>query len=317
MAMLEIKGLNKSFGGIQAVQDCSFQVEEGAIASLIGPNGAGKTTVFNLVTGLLSIDSGEVWFEGRKLNGLQPHQITRMGISRTFQITRDLQELTVLENMVVQSQVRGFWDMFGTSMLIEEENRAVIAANIAQIRAWEYAVVAAVQPAIADQHHLAFDALAVTGRRDLGRCGRQGIQARPDIREGPDALLQRPMDELDCAGIQACPAKLRESILHFASRGVMNIEGMGDALVNQLADKGMVKTVADIYDLTEEKLLTLERMGKKSAQNVLASIESTKHRFLSRLVYGLGIWYIFGPILGVRFPMGPLTNWAYQHGLML
>jgi len=125
MAMLEIKGLNKSFGGIHAVQDCSFQVEEGAIASLIGPNGAGKTTVFNLITGLLSIDSGEIWFDGKKLNGLQPHQITRMGLSRTFQITRDLQEMTVLENMVVQSQVRGFWDMFGTSMLIEEENRAM------------------------------------------------------------------------------------------------------------------------------------------------------------------------------------------------
>lgn len=125
MAMLDIKGLNKSFGGIQAVQDCSFQVQEGAIVSLIGPNGAGKTTVFNLVTGLLSIDSGEVCFEGKKLNGLQPHQITRMGISRTFQITRDLQELTVLENMVVPSQVRGFWDMFGTSMLLEEENRAM------------------------------------------------------------------------------------------------------------------------------------------------------------------------------------------------
>jgi neutral amino acid transport system ATP-binding protein len=125
MALLEIKGLNKSFGGIQAVEDCTFTVEAGAIASLIGPNGAGKTTVFNLVTGLLSGDSGEIWFDGKKLNGLQPHQITRLGISRTFQITRDLQELTVLENMVIQSQIKGFWDMFGTSMLKEEEDRAM------------------------------------------------------------------------------------------------------------------------------------------------------------------------------------------------
>jgi neutral amino acid transport system ATP-binding protein len=125
MALLEIKGLNKNFGGIQAVQDCTFAVEEGAIVSLIGPNGAGKTTVFNLVTGLLSSDSGEIWFDGKKLNGLQPHQITRLGISRTFQITRDLQELTVLENMVVQSQIKDFWDMFGISMLKEEEDRAM------------------------------------------------------------------------------------------------------------------------------------------------------------------------------------------------
>ena len=66
-----------------------------------------------------------------------------------------------------------------------------------------------------------------------------------------------------------CPAKLRETIRHFASRGVMNIEGMGDALVNQLVETGMVKNVADIYNLTEEKLLKLERMGKKSAENIL------------------------------------------------
>jgi neutral amino acid transport system ATP-binding protein len=125
MALLEINHLTRNFGGIQAVQDCSFVVEEGSIASLIGPNGAGKTTVFNLVTGLLSIDSGDVFFAGKKLNGLQPHQITRMGISRTFQITRDLQELTVLENMIVQSQVKGFWDMFGIGMLREEEERAM------------------------------------------------------------------------------------------------------------------------------------------------------------------------------------------------
>src|SRR4051812_25181868 len=87
----------------------------------------------------------------------------------------------------------------------------------------------------------------------------------------------------------ACPAKLRESILHFASRGVMNIEGMGESLVNQLADRGLVKNVADIFDLTEEKLLSLERMGKKSAQNVLDEIEAAKQLPLERVIFGLGI----------------------------
>jgi len=86
-----------------------------------------------------------------------------------------------------------------------------------------------------------------------------------------------------------CPAKLRESIRHFASRGVMNIEGMGDALVNQLVDAGLVKSVADIYDLTEEQLLKLERMGKKSAQNVLGEIQNSKKLPLERVIYGLGI----------------------------
>jgi DNA ligase (NAD+) len=89
-----------------------------------------------------------------------------------------------------------------------------------------------------------------------------------------------------------CPAKLRESILHFASRGVMNIEGMGDALVNQLADKKLVRTVADIYQLNLDKLLTLERMGKKSAQNVLDEIEASKKLPLERVIYGLGIRFV-------------------------
>ena len=89
-----------------------------------------------------------------------------------------------------------------------------------------------------------------------------------------------------------CPAKLRESIRHFASRGVMNIEGMGDALVNQLVEQGLVKNVADIYSLTEEQLLGLERMGKKSAQNVLREIEQSKRLPLERVIYGLGIRFV-------------------------
>jgi DNA ligase (NAD+) len=89
-----------------------------------------------------------------------------------------------------------------------------------------------------------------------------------------------------------CPAKLRESIRHFASRGVMNIEGMGDALVNQLVEKGLVRNVADIYKLSETDLLTLERMGKKSAQNVLREIEQSKKLPLERVIYGLGIRFV-------------------------
>ena len=89
-----------------------------------------------------------------------------------------------------------------------------------------------------------------------------------------------------------CPAKLRETILHFASRGVMNIEGMGDALVNQLTDRKLVKNVADIYKLTKKDLLSLERMGEKSAQNVLDEIEASKKLPLERVIYGLGIRFV-------------------------
>ena len=91
---------------------------------------------------------------------------------------------------------------------------------------------------------------------------------------------------------QKCPAKLRESILHFASRGVMNIDGMGDALVNQLTDRGIVKDVADIYKLTKAQLLSLERMGDKSAENVLREIDNSKKLPLERVIYGLGIRFV-------------------------
>jgi DNA ligase (NAD+) len=100
----------------------------------------------------------------------------------------------------------------------------------------------------------------------------------------------RSEGEVDYRCVNAnCPAKLRETILHFASRGVMNIEGMGDALVNQLTDRGLVKNVADIYKLTKADLLSLERMGDKSAQNVLDEIEASKKLPLERVIYGLGI----------------------------
>ena len=89
-----------------------------------------------------------------------------------------------------------------------------------------------------------------------------------------------------------CPAKFRETILHFASRGVMNIDGMGDALVNQLTDRGLVKNVADIYKITKADLLQLERMGDKSAQNVLNEIEASKKLPLQRVIYGLGIRFV-------------------------
>ena len=89
-----------------------------------------------------------------------------------------------------------------------------------------------------------------------------------------------------------CPAKLRETILHFASRGVMNIEGMGDALVNQLTEAGLVKNVADIYQLTKGDLLKLERMGDKSAENILREIEASKKLPLERVIFGLGIRFV-------------------------
>jgi DNA ligase (NAD+) len=89
-----------------------------------------------------------------------------------------------------------------------------------------------------------------------------------------------------------CPARLKESVLHFASRGVMNIDGMGDALVDQLVDRGIVRSVADIYNLTAEELVKLERMGKKSAANVIRNIENSKANPLPRVLSALGIRFV-------------------------
>jgi DNA ligase (NAD+) len=103
----------------------------------------------------------------------------------------------------------------------------------------------------------------------------------------------RTEGEVDYRCVNAnCPAKLLGTILHFASRGVMNIDGMGEALVNQLIERGLVKNVADIYDLTKKDLLSLERFADKSAQNILDEIENSKLLPLERVIYGLGIRFV-------------------------
>ena len=98
--LLEVKGLAKHFGGIKAVDMCSFSVPQGSITALIGPNGAGKTTAFNLIHGTMPPTAGEVWFDGRRIDGLPPYRRAHLGIGRTFQITRLFREMTVLENVV-------------------------------------------------------------------------------------------------------------------------------------------------------------------------------------------------------------------------
>jgi branched-chain amino acid transport system ATP-binding protein len=99
--ILRLDDVAKTFGGLRAVNGCTFTVAEGSITALIGPNGAGKTTVFNLVTGLLRPDRGDIRFRGRAIGGLPAHRIARAGLSRTFQIPRELERLTVLENVLL------------------------------------------------------------------------------------------------------------------------------------------------------------------------------------------------------------------------
>jgi branched-chain amino acid transport system ATP-binding protein len=106
MAILEIKHVSKFFGGLAANSDVSFDVAEGTISGLIGPNGAGKTTLFNCITGYYAPSKGEVIFNGRRMNGLHPDKVCKLGMVRTWQKVRPLTNLSVLDNVVVGALCR-------------------------------------------------------------------------------------------------------------------------------------------------------------------------------------------------------------------
>ncbi|MGE5188507.1 MAG: ABC transporter ATP-binding protein, partial [Gemmatimonadota bacterium] len=148
MTLLSIRGVSKRFGGLHAVDDVSFDVGRGAIKALIGPNGAGKTTLFNLVSGSMAPDAGEITFDGAPIQGLAPHRVAARGVSRTFQHIRLFPKMTVLENVMmgrhlhsragfvagmlnlpstwaeerrIREKSRGILDMLGISGLAAEE----------------------------------------------------------------------------------------------------------------------------------------------------------------------------------------------------
>jgi branched-chain amino acid transport system ATP-binding protein len=106
MNLLEVAGLSKRFGGLQAVHDLSMALASGEVVGLIGPNGAGKTTAFNLLSGFLRPDTGDIRFNGQSLVGLKPHTICQAGLARTFQIVRPFPHLTVLDNVKVGALAR-------------------------------------------------------------------------------------------------------------------------------------------------------------------------------------------------------------------
>jgi len=125
--MLKIKDLNKSFGGLKAVNNVNLEVDKGSITGLIGPNGAGKTTLFNTIAGLYAPDNGDVYLEEKNIAGLKPHELFSMGVLRTFQIAHEFASLTVLENlMMVPGNQRGekvIYALFGDKAVKKEEER--------------------------------------------------------------------------------------------------------------------------------------------------------------------------------------------------
>ena len=143
--LLELRGVSKRFGGLQAVSDLSTTVAPRTIHGVIGPNGAGKSTVFNLVTGVLPLSSGEIRFKGERVSGLRPSQVCRRGIARTFQASTLFPESTVLENVLVGSQIHattGFVPTLVRSAAYRDRERALRARADDLLRALRLADVA-------------------------------------------------------------------------------------------------------------------------------------------------------------------------------
>lgn len=124
--LLSANGLNKSFGGLKAVNNATLEVNQGSITGLIGPNGAGKTTLFNLISNFIRPDSGRVIFDGEPVESLQPHQIAQMGMIRTFQVARVLSRLSVMENMLLAAQKQtgeNFWNVWFRAHQVKQEEK--------------------------------------------------------------------------------------------------------------------------------------------------------------------------------------------------
>lgn len=144
--MLEIDHVTKSFGGLLAVDDISFQLKDTGITGLVGPNGSGKTTLFHLITGFYMLDRGEIYFNGKRIDGMAPHVISRMGLVRTFQQTRVLPFLSALENLMAASPEQNGERLFsvffqpGRVKLEERKNRdeAIQILELLKLKPFEH-----------------------------------------------------------------------------------------------------------------------------------------------------------------------------------
>lgn len=179
MPILEGQGVTKYFGGLAAVSNVDFHIDQGAIVGLIGPNGAGKTTLFNLISAALPLSSGEIRFKGQKLNGLKPHQICRMGVSRTFQETKVFANMPVLQNVLVGA-------FFGMPTRISSADAAREAAQALEF--------------------VGLSAMSATSVNDLTLANQKRVEVARALATKPELLL---LDEL-MAGLN--PAEVSEAM---------------------------------------------------------------------------------------------------------
>jgi len=179
MPILEGQGVTKYFGGLAAVSNVDFHVDQGEIVGLIGPNGAGKTTLFNLISGTLPLTSGEIRFKGQKLNGLKPHRICKMGIARTFQETKVFTNMPALQNVLVGA-------FFGTPSRVSGADAAREAAQAVEF--------------------VGLSAMSATPIQDLTLVNQKRVEVARALATKPDLLL---LDEL-MAGLN--PTEVSEAM---------------------------------------------------------------------------------------------------------
>ena len=157
MAFLEVKNLDKNFGGLAAVSDSNFDVKEGEILGLIGPNGAGKTTIFNLITGFLKPDNGAIIFKGEEIQGLEPHEICKKGVARTFQSAQTFPHMTTLDNVMVGGFIhnrnitnvkKSALEILEFTGLIDQTDKTAENLTIGDSRRLEIAKALAVKPSL-------------------------------------------------------------------------------------------------------------------------------------------------------------------------
>jgi branched-chain amino acid transport system ATP-binding protein len=155
--LLDVQGVSKYFGGLQANEDVSFQVNQGEIVSIIGPNGAGKSTLFSCVTGFHHVDKGRVLFKGKDITNQKPHTIGKLGIVRTFQIVQVISDMTVLENVMtggflrhtrVPDVRRQAEEMLAFTGLIEKKNYNALALTISDKKRLEVSMSLAMEPEV-------------------------------------------------------------------------------------------------------------------------------------------------------------------------